>query len=310
MNTVDRVAVCSRSFSRHPVLRAELLQRYEHVSFNETGRQLQGEELISFLKGHTKAIVALEDVTEQLLLAVPELAAIGKYGVGLDKIDLEAMRRHGRKLGWVGGTNRRSVSELVLAFAIILLRKIVRCNREVLDGEWIQIKGNLLSGRTVGIIGCGNIGKDLVKLLLPFECNIIVHDILDYPEFYEEYSIQSVSLAELLRKSDVVTIHVPLNSKTKGLISAENLSLMKSDSILINTARGGIVDEFALREALRKNRLAGAAFDVFNGEPPQDSELLTHPNFVATPHIGGSAEEAIIAMGMAAIASLDNNTIP
>jgi phosphoglycerate dehydrogenase-like enzyme len=310
MNTNDRVAVCSRSFSRHPALRAELLARFSRVTFNETGRQLEGDDLVEFLRGHDKAITALERIDDYVLSRLPELKAIGKYGVGLDMIDLDAMRRYGKRLGWISGVNRRSAAELALAFAIVMLRHVPAANREVLAGTWRQHMGGLLSGRTVGIIGCGNIGKDLTKLLQPFGCPVLVNDIRDYSDFYVEYGIEATGLEELLARSDVVTLHVPLDDSTRGILSAGRLALMKPTAVLINAARGGLVNEAALKCALVEKRIAAAAFDVFADEPPQDQELLNLPNFMATPHIGGSAEEAILAMGRAAIDGLDTNEIP
>ncbi len=307
MNTTDRIAVCSRSFSRHPVLRAELLARFSRVTFNESGRQLEGDDLIEFLRGHDKAITALEKIDDYVLSQLPELKIIGKYGVGLDMIDMDAMRRHGKRLGWTGGVNRRSAAELTLAFAIVMLRHVPAANREVLAGTWRQHVGGLLSGRTVGIIGCGNIGKDLVKLLQPFNCPILVNDIRDYSNFYTEYGIEAIGLEELLARADVITLHTPLDDSTRNILTADRLALLKPAAILINAARGGLVDETALKHALFEKRLAAAAFDVFVVEPPQDVELLAMPNFLATPHIGGSAEEAILAMGRSAINGLDIN---
>jgi len=310
MNSTAKVAVCSRSFSKNPVLRTELQARYEQVTFNETGRQLEGDELIDFLRVHDKAIIALERIDDQILTALPELKIFSKYGVGLDMIDLDAMHRQGKRLGWTCGVNKRSAAELTLAFAIVMLRHVPAANREVLAGIWRQLIGGLLSGRTVGIIGCGNIGKDLIRLLQPFGCTILVNDIRDYRDFYAEYTIEAVSKEELLARSDVVTLHVPLDDSTRDMLTSERLALMKPTSILINAARGGLVDEVALKQALIEKRIAAAAFDVFTNEPPEDKELLQLPNFLATPHIGGSAEEAILAMGRAAIDGLDVNEIP
>lgn len=310
MNTTDKVAVCSRSFSRNIALRDELLSRYEHVTFNETGRQLEGDELVEFLRGHDKAITALERINDYVLSRLPELKVIGKYGVGLDMIDMAAMRAHGKRLGWAGGVNRRSVSELVVAFAITMLRHVHAANREILSGTWRQHVGGELSGRTFGIIGCGHVGKDLVQLLKPFGCSILVNDIRYYPDFYEAHGIKPVALEELLMHSDLVTLHVPLDESTRGLLSKDRLALMKPTAVLLNAARGGLVDEKALKQMLQNNNLAAAAFDVFAVEPPQDAELLSLPNFLATPHIGGSAAEAILAMGRAAIDGLDVNEIP
>lgn len=310
MNLTDRVAVCSRSFSKNPVLRSELLKKYSRVTFNDAGVQLSGDDLINFLRGHDLAITALETVDDYILSQLPELKAIGKYGVGLDMIDLSAMRKHGKRLGWIRGVNRRSVSELTLAFAITMLRHVIVANREVVGGTWRQHVGGQLTGRTVGIIGCGSVGQDLVKLLQPFECKILVNDIVMYEDFYSHYHVKPVGLDVLLNSSDIVTLHVPLDKTTHGMIGSKHLSQMKSSAFLINVARGGLVDEGALKKALLDKSLGGAAFDVFNDEPPQDAELLALSNFLATPHIGGSSAEAILAMGLAAIDGLENATIP
>jgi phosphoglycerate dehydrogenase-like enzyme len=310
MNILTKVAVCSRSFSRHPVLRAELLSRYRNVTFNDKEVSLNGNSLIEFLRGHDKAITALEIIDDSILSQLPELKVIGKYGVGLDMIDMDAMRRHGKCLGWTGGVNRRSVTELVISFAIALLRHIPEAHREVLDGTWRQHIGGYLTGKTVGIIGCGHIGKDLVSLLQNFGCVILANDIIEQSDYYNENDIESVSLEDLLSRADIVTLHVPLNGSTRQILNEKRLSLMKSSAILINTARGDLIDENHLKKMLINKQLAAAALDVFAVEPPEDTELVSLPNFLVTPHIGGSAEEAILAMGRSAISGLDENAVP
>jgi phosphoglycerate dehydrogenase-like enzyme len=305
-----KVVVASRSFSRHPILRAEILARFPDTTFNESGKSLAGEELVAFLDGHDAAITALERVDGPLLDALPGLKVIGKYGVGLDMLDLEALRRRAIRLGWTGGVNRRSVSELVIAMAISLLRLVPQGNAEVRAGQWRQQMGRHLSERTVGIVGCGHIGKDLVPLLRAFGCHVLAHDIRVFAEFYAAHGVEALELDELLARADVVTLHLPLDGTTTNILSAERLALMRPSAILINCARGGLVDEAALKQALIEGRLAGAGFDVFAGEPPTDLELLRLPNLLATPHIGGSAEEAVLAMGRAAIAGLSDNAVP
>lgn len=286
------------------------MSRYQNVTFNNQGLALEGDSLITFLKGHDKAITALEKIDDYVLSQLPELKVIGKYGVGLDMIDLNAMRAHAKRLGWISGVNRRSVAELALAFMIVMLRHVPAANREVLSGGWRQHIGGQLSERTVGIVGCGHIGKDLVRLLQPFGCKILVNDIRSYADFFAEFQIESVTLEELLSRSDVITLHVPLDDSTRGMLNENALGLMKPAAILVNTARGGLVDEIALKKALINKGLGAAAFDVFTVEPPPDMELLQLPNFLVTPHIGGSAHEAILAMGRAAIDGLDVNEIP
>ncbi len=305
-----RVAVTSRSFSRHPVLRQELLERFPRAKFNDAGIKLAGAELVGFLRECDAAITALETLNDSIFSQLPDLKVVSKYGVGLDMLDLEAMCRRGIKLGWTPGVNRRSVAELAIAFMLCLLRQVSTANQVVKSGEWHQLPGRLLSEQTVGIIGCGHIGKDVAVLLRAFGCKILVHDIFDYSEFYRRHKIASVSLEDLLRNADVVTLHVPLDDRTRGMLDSNLLSLMKETAILVNTARGGLVDEDFLKDMLIDGRLSGAAFDVFVTEPPTDFHLLRLPNFIGTPHIGGSSEEAILAMGRAAINGLESASLP
>jgi len=298
------IAVASRSFSRHPALRAELLARHGHVTFNDRGESLHGTALIEFLRGHVKVIAGLERLDESVFTAVPELRLVSKYGVGLDTIDCEAMARHGVTLAWTPGVNRRSVAELTVAFMIALMHRLPEATRMTRRGDWRQIVGRQLSDRTIGIIGCGNVGKDVVTLLQPFRCRVMAYDIVDYGPFYRQYGVTPADLNGLLRESDIVTLHVPLDDSTRNMLDASRLGLLKAGAVLINSARGGLVDESTLRAMLERGRLAGAAFDVLGAEPPDDLSLLRLPNVMATPHIGGSTEEAILAMGRAAIEGL------
>ncbi len=307
---MNKVAVASRSFSKHPILRKAIIDRYPNVKFNDKGVSLSGESLVEFLTGCNKAIIALEEINEPILKQLPDLKVVGKYGVGLDTLDLEAMEKYGIKLGWKGGINKRSVSELVIAFATMLLHRAIFANSETRKGKWYQVKGRQLSECTVGVIGCGHIGKDLIRLLQPYKCNILVHDIVNDEDFNCKYKIQSLELEDLLRKSDVITLHLPLDESTRDIINKKRLKLIKPSAVLINLARGGLVDERALRDMIAANDIAGVALDVFEVEPPIDSSFSIMDNVLITPHIGGSTEEAVIAMGMAAIEGLERSQSP
>ena len=308
---MTRVTVLSRSFSRYSVLRSELLARYPEASFNDAAVSLNGTELIDALRGHEKAIIALEPITADVLDAVPELRVIAKYGVGFDKIDLSALIERRISLGWTGGVNRRSVAELVIAFAFSMLRKLPEANEAVCTDNWHQVVGRQLSDCTVGIIGCGHVGQDLGRVLrFGFGCNVLAHDIQDHSSYYAESGVIPVELEQLLNEADVISLHLPHDVSTANILNAKRLSTMKPTAILINTARGGLVDEVAMKEMLKTGTLAGAAFDVFAIEPPEDRELVELSNFFSTPHIGGSTEESILAMGRAAIDGLDNFKIP
>lgn len=300
-----KIAVASRSFSQHVLLREELLSRYSDVLFNDAGEALSGESLIHFMKGRERVIIALERIDEFILSSLPELRVISKYGVGLDMLDLDAMERHNILLGWTGGVNKRSVAELVISSMIALLHRLPEAAGEMRSGKWRQIRGRQITGKTVGIIGCGNIGKDLAVLLKGFNCRVLAHDIEDFPDFYEQYEVVPMGLEDLLSLSDIVTLHVPLNNTTRNILDARRLEMTKNGACIVNMARGGLVDELKLKEMLKDGRLSGAALDVFNCEPPEDLELLNMPNVIASPHIGGSTEEAVVAMGRAAIAGLD-----
>lgn len=302
---MKRVAVSSRSFSNHAVLRETLSQRYQHVAFNDEGKTLAGAELVEFLKNYEMAILGLERMDASILNQLPNLKVISRFGVGLDTLDLAAMQELGIKLAYTAGANKRAVAELVIAFAITMLRNLAAANHEVRNGVWKQHKGRQLSNCKVGIIGLGAVGKDLVTMLNAFGCEIVVYDTVENKEFCHDHNLKQVDLETLLKKSDVVTLHIPHTKETHFIIDEERLSLMKANAILINTARGGLVDENALKTALKNNKLAGAAFDVFATEPPQDLELLTLSNFFATPHIGGTTQESILAMGLAAIEGLE-----
>jgi phosphoglycerate dehydrogenase-like enzyme len=305
-----RIAVVSPSFARNAALRAELIARYPETTFTESTTVVGGDELIALLRGHDHAIVGLERIDDQVLAKVPELRVISKYGVGLDGIDIDALTRRGVKLAWTGGTNRRSVAELTLGFAIALLHRVPEADRALRDGRFQKWIGRQLTGRTFGIIGCGFVGQDLVKLLAPFECRVLAHDIRDYADFYRAHRVTPVSLNQLLSESDIVSLHVPLDRTTTGMIGAAQLAQMRPGALIINAARGGLIDEEALAAALENGHLAGAAFDVFAIEPDANPRLLAMPTFLGTPHIGGSSQEAQLAMGRAAIDGLENARVP
>ncbi|MFA5908743.1 MAG: phosphoglycerate dehydrogenase [Vicinamibacterales bacterium] len=303
---MTRIAVAARSFARNAALRAELRATYADVTFSESPGVLDGPGLVELLRGHDRAIIGLERVDEAVLAQVPELRIISKYGVGLDGLDLAAIARHGVKLAWTGGVNRRSVAELTLAFAIALLHRLPETTVALRSGDFQKLVGRQLTGRVVGIIGCGFVGKDLVSLLAPFGCRVLVHDIRDYPEFYAANGVEPASRDRLLAEAEIVTLHVPLDDSTRGMIGAAELAMMQKGAYLINAARGGLVDERALIEALSNGHLAGAAFDVFQMEPEANPQLLALPTFLGTPHIGGSTAEAQLAMGRAAITGLED----
>ncbi len=299
------IKVASPSFSLNPVLCAELRAQFSGVVFNESGRPLSGPALAGFLADADGAVIGLEAVTASLLEACPNLRVVAKYGVGLDTIDLEACRRRSVAVGWTGGVNRLSVAELTLCFMLGLCRNVFRTSTLLRGGTWEKNGGRQLSGRTVGILGFGHIGRLVASLLKPLGCEILVNDIRAIEDECRAAGLEAVDKDSLYARSDLITLHVPLTDLTRHLIDARALSKMQATAMLINTARGEVVDQAALKHALIQGVIAGAAIDVFESEPPTDLELLGLPNLVATPHIGGNALEAILAMGRSAISHLE-----
>jgi phosphoglycerate dehydrogenase-like enzyme len=298
------VAVASHSFPKSETLKQELLARFPRSVFNETRKPLSGAALVQFLRGYRQAITGLEVLDESIFAALPDLRLVSKYGVGLDMIDFDAARRHGVTIRHTPGVNAQAVAELTIAFMIMLARRLPTLTRDMHDGIWTHGGGRQLSSATVGVVGCGHVGKAVTRLCRAFGARVVAHDIADYGEFFRAYDVTSLTLPALLAESDFVSIHVPLDPSTRGMIGAAELSRMKRGAFLINTARGGIVDERAVEEALSAETIAGAAFDVFSSEPFSRTELLRLPNFVSTPHVGGASEEAVLAMGRAAIHNL------
>lgn len=305
-----KVSVASRSFSKNNFLRELILKNYSDVFFNDTGTTLEGEDLVKFLYHSEKAIIALETIDENLLKQLPNLKVIGKFGVGLDKIDLNSMSRNNIKLGWEPGVNCRSVSELTLSFMIQALRRLRICQQKILDGDFNQISGENLTNKVIGIIGCGNVGKDLITLLKPFNCKILVYDIKKDDKFYLKNKIKKTSFNFLIENSDIITLHTPLTEKTYKFIGRNEFSKMKKNAVLINTARGKLINEKDLLYALKNNQIDSAAVDVFFDEPPKNYELLKLQNFIISPHIGGSTSDSILKMGISAIKGLDNAQDP
>ena len=299
-----KVVVTSRSFAKSAVLREELLRVFPNSFFTDHPQKSLGEKMTGFIGDADAAIVGVETIDDSVLKHTTKLKIISKYGVGLDNIDQESLKNRDIFLAWTGGTNKRSVSELTLCFMLGLCRNVFGSSFKLKKLEWEKDGGHQLSGKTVGIVGCGHTGSDVVRLLAPFDCNLLVNDIVDKSNFCQEQGALQVSLEEVIEQSNVVSLHVPLTKETCRMVNKKFLLKMKSTAFLVNTCRGDVIDQEALKNALNQKIIAGAALDVFVEEPPTDVEFLSLPNLMVTPHIGGNAKEAVEAMGSAAIQNL------
>ncbi len=299
-----RVAVTPPPICNSSTLRDELSALFPQPLFNDTDRYLTEDELIQFAGQADALLVGRDGITDKVLSALPQLKIIAKYGVGLDTIDQDALNRHSVELGWTAGVNRRSVAELTLIFMLGLCHNVFKGGSALKQGQWVKDGGHMLKGKTVGVIGCGHIGKEVIRLLQPFGCVIWIRDILDRSEFCKETGAFEKSLEEVLAGADIISLHVPLTEETRYMINAASLAKMRPTAFMINTSRGDVVDQAALKEALLKETIAGAALDVFDREPLEDAELLACPQLMVTPHIGGNAIEAVEAMARAAFQHL------
>jgi len=298
------VAVTPPPICNSSHLRAEITQPFPESRFNDRNRYLNEAELIDFCGDAEVLLVGRDPVTEAVLEALPKLRLVSKYGVGLDNLDQEALQRRDIQFGWTPGVNRRCVAELTLAFMLGLVHNVFQSGFSLKRGDWNKEGGWMLQDKTVGIIGCGHVGMDVVRLLKPFGCRVLVRDILDKKVFCSETGSIEATFDEVVEQSDLVSLHVPLTDLTRNMMDRVVLEKMKPTSFLINTSRGGVVDEPALKDALQRNSIAGAALDVFVQEPPEDAELLVLPNLMVTPHIGGNAREAVEAMALSAISHI------
>ncbi|MHA1298171.1 MAG: hydroxyacid dehydrogenase [Candidatus Helarchaeota archaeon] len=264
-------------------------------------KELTTEKLAEKIGDYDALIVrSRTKVTKQIIEAGKNnLKVIGRAGVGLDNIDLRSAEQNNIRVVRSPKGSSVSVAELIMGLILSLLRSIPKGDYGLKEGKWIkkQIKGKELRGKTIGIIGCGNVGIELAKRAKAFEMNVLGCDILESAlENAGKVGCSCVEFEEVVRNSDILSICCPLNNGTRNMINRDIINLMKPTAYLINTARGDIVDEQALYEALRDEKIAGAALDVFLNEPNPNPDLVKLPNVIATPHIGAQTTEAIEAV--------------
>lgn len=244
-------------------------------------------------------------VSARLMDAAPKLKVVGRHGVGVEAIDLQAAKQRGIVVCNTPDANLESVAEQAVGFMITLSKQILRADSAARQGRWnvrYEYIGQELLGRTLGLVGMGRIGSRVAEIChLAFNMPVLYYDVVSYPALEESLKAERVSLEEVLKASDYVSVHVPLLPTTRGMIGKEQLAMMKSGAILINTARGAIVDEAALLEALQSGHLTGAGLDVFAVEPAsEENPLFQLDNVVITPHMAAHTDDALKAMSMVA----------
>ena len=270
--------------------RQMLLDAGFELRCNDSGKRPTAEDLKQMLSGAYAVVAGTEKYTAEVLEAADQLKAVIRFGVGTDNFDIPAMREKGLAIGVIA--NHNSVAEFALTLILSMIKNLPRLDSAARDGQWARFPMRELSGKTVGIMGFGRIGRRLAELLKGFDVNILAYDPFIPQDAIRACGAEPVAMEQLLRRSDVVSLHMPSTPDTYHLINAQTLAMMKDGAYLVNTARGALVDEKALYDALVSGKLSGAALDVFEKEPiTKDNPLFTLDNAVFAPHVSALSFE-------------------
>lgn len=292
--------VSSRSFAQVVSIGETLLANggFQVRRVDPKDRPLDGPKLARIVARERPdvLIAGAEPIPRDVLLASLTLRMVQKHGVGVDNIDLVAATEAGIVVANAPGTNTEAVADLAVALMLDLLRGIIPAVESTRAGRWDRYIGHEIGRLTIGVVGTGRIGRAVIRRLRGFGCTVLGYDVYQDSCLVNEYNVQYVSLSDLLKISDIVTLHIPLMKETRNLVGKAELALMKPTAFLINVARGELVDETALVQHLAEGRIAGAGIDVFATEPPEKSPLLKLTNVLGTPHIGAYTHEAMECM--------------
>lgn len=298
-----RVLVTPTSFGKSDSrVRTELEDSVGQVIYNTLGRPLKSHEVRNLLPGCDGYIAGVDEIDAAALEGADRLRVIARYGVGVDGVDLAAAAARSIVVTNTPLANAISVTELTIGLMLSLARSIPELIGETRAGKWTRRTGVTLDGKTVGLIGLGTIGKYVATRLRAFNCTVVAYDPAADVAFAAEHGIELASRDELVRRADFLSLHVPLLPTTRGMVNTVFLAGMKRGAFLVNTARGELIDEAALLEALQSGHLRGAALDAFSQEPPPASALLLKlPQVLVTPHAGAHTDGAVDSMGWGAL---------
>lgn len=296
-----KVLVAARSFARSPEAKSVLESQGYELILNTLDRPLEEAELLPLVKGADALVAGNDAVTAAVIAAgCPTLKIIAKHGVGYNNIDVAAAARHNVAVTITPGSNSKSVADLTLGLMLAVARRIPQMDHSMRAGSWGRITGNELGGKTLGIVGMGNIGGEVAKRAFGFDMKIVAFDVYPRQEFEQNYGVSYLPLAEVIARADFLSLHAPALPQTVGMINKDSLRTMKNTAYLINTARGDLIVEEDLYAALTGGIIAGAALDAFIHEPLHDSPLFGLNNVVLTPHAGANTYEAVVRTGVMA----------
>jgi D-3-phosphoglycerate dehydrogenase / 2-oxoglutarate reductase len=298
-----RILVTPTTYGKNdPRLRTELEVAVGEVIYNHLGRRLTSEEVRHALPGVDGYIAGLDLIDRSALECADRLKVIARYGVGVDNVDLAAAQERSIMVTNTPEANSDSVAELTIALILSLARSIPQNASEVRCGEWPRSRGFTIQGKTIGLVGVGSIGRGVARRLQGWDCCVMAADPRPDHEAARSLGVKLTDVSELLATSNFVSLHVPVLPETRQMVNADFLTRMKRGSYLINTARGELVDEAALAEAVRSHHLAGAAVDVYTHEPPPPGHPFCNvPEIITTPHCGAHTDGAMDGMGWGAL---------
>jgi len=297
----NRILIATRSFGSTSTKPWDVLNKSGcDILKADMSIQMDENRLITLLQGVDGAIVGVVPLTAYVFSSSPSLRVVSMHGVGVDHIDLDAAAQHGVVIANCLGTNNQAVADLAIGLMISVARTLPKVDRSMREDGWGRFRGTELWKKTLGLVGYGYIGRTVAKRAMGFDMHVLVSDPYLDLEQADLLGITLVSFEQILQEADFLSLHAPLNDETKGMIGIDELQTMKSSAYLINTARGGLVDETALYTALTQGYIAGAALDVYVDEPPSNSPLLGLDNVVLSAHIGAHTNEAIERMGVMA----------
>lgn len=296
-----KVLVTATNYSTYCAAAKALLEENGvEVIENPYGRPMTREELLAVVGDIDGVVVGVDTWNEEIFAHAPKLRAMARFGVGVDNIDLPAAKTHGIQVTNAKGMNSNPVAELTVGLILSTLRNVPAFNASIREGKWDRFMGRDLAGMTVGLLGFGDIAQRVAKKLSGFDVSICAYDLYPNLEKAKALRVEMVSMEEVLRRADVVCMHLPSLPSTHYIMDAETFGMMKDGSYFINTARGALVDETALAQALRSGKLTAAAIDVFDQEPVRrDNPLFALPNLFATPHTAAETYDTYHNVGLA-----------
>ena len=305
---MSRILITAQIFAANPVHSALQLLRdagHEVIVATAASQYLADDELRAQLPGISGIMASSETYSRGIFEAFPELQAIARIGVGFDAIDLEAARDHEVPVMIAAGSNHTTVAESTVALMLALARELGTYFPTAAAGDWNRPSTTELRAKTIGLIGLGRVGRSVIRRLAGFEVNFVASEPFPDPEFLAEFDVDLVEPDEVFRRADFLTLHTPLTDDTRNIVNTRSLDLMQPGCFIVNTARGGLINEAALHAALESGHLAGAALDVRTSEPPASNDnLAAHPRVLATPHMAGLSQESMERMATIAAANV------